>query len=65
MVVPLLQRHCATVALHRYDETPALTEASFGIELTSYHQLTELRQALQTLDKQVTISLLDDRGLGV
>jgi uncharacterized membrane protein YhiD involved in acid resistance len=62
-IVAALEKHCSMVSLRRFDETADGLEASFLVEYRNFDQVEAGRSALRELDKSVSVSLLDNRGM--
>ncbi|MDH3217850.1 MAG: DUF4956 domain-containing protein [Candidatus Krumholzibacteria bacterium] len=63
-ITETLKRHCLAVNLQRFDETKEALEASFLVELEDFEQLSEAKAALRALSDSVSITFLDNRGIG-
>ena len=63
-LVDTLNSHCIAINLKRFDESLDALEASFLVEFQDFSKLNEMKKNLQTQDKAIKISLLDNRALG-
>lgn len=62
-VIDILKAHCRSVDLRRFDETENISEASFLIESDNFDQLKEAKSELQSLNKSIHITFMDNKGL--
>ena len=62
-IVGILNEHCSSVNLKRFDETPEVLEASFLVGLTEYESLQKISADLNKTSDSVKITFLDSQGL--
>ncbi len=60
----IILEHSQDAALKRLDESRAILEANYQVHFTGPNQLEACRQALLGLGDSLTVSLMDNRGLG-
>ena len=63
-IVQVLKTHCTAVSLKRFDDTTKLLEAAFIVEFEGFPQLEATKSDLQKLGDAVTVTFLDNKGLG-
>jgi uncharacterized membrane protein YhiD involved in acid resistance len=63
-ILEALSASDARASLKRFDETPETIEASFSAHFKEVGKLEEFSQRLRKISQTVTISCLDDRGVG-
>jgi len=62
-ITDILNRFCSYASIRRFDETEAMLEASFVVELTAYQQLESIRGELSQLSKSVKVTFMDSEGV--
>jgi len=62
-ILEILKKNCDVVDLRRLDETNEILEASFMVESRNFNQLNKAKVELQELDRNLKITLLDNKGL--
>jgi uncharacterized membrane protein YhiD involved in acid resistance len=62
-LVKQLKSFCSVVHLKRFDESKDVLEVTFLIEIEDFNQLTEMKNALLTLNDTMRISFLDNKGV--
>lgn len=62
-VVEILDEHCSTVNMKRFDENKEALEASFLIDVSDFECLQIAKSKLQQLSESVEITFLDNRGI--
>jgi uncharacterized membrane protein YhiD involved in acid resistance len=63
-IVGVLRDHCRGVNLKRFDDTQSTLEASFLVEFEDFNNLEASRSALQNLGESVSVTFVDNKGLG-
>ena len=58
-IVAILDSHCSSVNLKRFDETNEILEASFLVDFEEYEQLEKVKNELSEVSKSVKITFLD------
>jgi hypothetical protein len=61
-VIEVLQQHCSSVNLKRFDEKEKILEATFVVRFEDLGQLKAGKDALRALGESVEISFLDNRS---
>ncbi|MFC2001744.1 DUF4956 domain-containing protein [Chloroflexota bacterium] len=61
-VVAILNNHCSSVNMKRFDETSEVLEASFLVDFSDYSQLEKVKEELIKLSESVKITFLDPLG---
>jgi hypothetical protein len=62
-IIDVLNQHCSSVNLRRFDENKEVLEASFLVEFDNFSKLNESKTALQKLGDSVAVTFLDNKGL--
>ena len=62
-ILNVLVKHCKAVRLKRFDKTKDAFEASFLVELPSYHHFSHLKSELEKLSEALNITYLDREGI--
>ena len=62
-IIEILRKNCDVVDLRRLDETNEILEASFMVESRNFTQLNKAKMELQELNRNLKITLLDNKGL--
>ena len=62
-IIDTVSRYCENVHLRRIDETSDLIEISISVELDKFDDVIELKSALQNIDIDIKITLLDNKGI--
>jgi uncharacterized membrane protein YhiD involved in acid resistance len=62
-IVEILNRHCSSVNLKRFDETKETSEIYFMVEFNSLDNLKNSKAELQKLSDSVKITFLDNKGI--
>jgi uncharacterized membrane protein YhiD involved in acid resistance len=62
-IIDTVSRYCENVHLRRIDETSDLIEISISVELDKFDDVIELKSALQNIDSDIKITLLDNKGI--
>lgn len=62
-VVEALKKHASGVSLQRFDESKDAFEAAFVVEFEGFSQLQKTKDELHSLDKDISVSFLDSRGI--
>jgi len=62
-IVEQLQGHCESVKLQRYDNDNNAMEASLQIEFKNYSQFLSAKTNLQSFDKKIKFTFLDEQGI--
>lgn len=62
-IVEQLQDHCEDIKLQRYDTDNNTMEASLQIEFKNYNQFLSAKTNLQSFDKEINFTFLDDQGI--
>ena len=60
----VIQNHTEDAALKRLDESQSILEANYQVHFTGPDQLEGCRKALLDLGENVSVSLMDNRGIG-
>jgi len=60
-IVDVLNKHCSSVNLKRFDETAGMLEASFMVDFSDYSDLEKARDELSELSKSVRLTFLDSQ----
>jgi len=55
----------ATASLKRFDQRPDLVEAAFLVDFKEVGKLEQFTDRLRQISPQVSVSCMDDRGLGI
>ena len=63
-ILEALAATAAEASLKRFDETPETVEASFSVNFKQVARLEEFSRRLSDMSQTVSISCLDERGLG-
>jgi uncharacterized membrane protein YhiD involved in acid resistance len=63
-IVGVLREHCRSVNLKRFDDTQQAIEASFLVEFEGFQNLEASRSTLQALGESVSVTFVDNKGLG-
>jgi len=58
-IVAILDNHCESVNMTRFDETSEVLEASFLVEFKDYGQLEKAKEELRKLSESVKVTFLD------
>lgn len=61
--ISIITRHCRSVNLKRYDAKENFLEASFIVEMDNESSLIKIEKGLLKLDKNISISFIDNKGL--
>ena len=61
-IVSVLEKHCSTVNLKRFDETNEQIEASFLVDMKNIEALSKIKDDLGVLSKSIKISFIDYPG---
>lgn len=62
-LLAILEKHCISVDLKRFDESADVFEGSFFVELSSVKDLTIIKSSLYHLSSNLRISFLDSKGV--
>ncbi|HUU27500.1 MAG TPA: DUF4956 domain-containing protein [archaeon] len=62
-IVETLRNFFLTVNLKRFEEDGEKLEAIFSIEFETFNKLNEAKQALQNLNRDISITFLDNEGV--
>lgn len=62
-IVEVLERHCTSLDLKRFDEGADGLEAAFLVQFADFEKLDAGRDELRSLDAAMTVSFLDNKGL--
>ena len=58
-IIRILQKHCESIRLKRFDKTEDNIEAAFLINLKSFSNLERIKDELENLSKSIKITYLD------
>jgi len=58
-IVAILDNHCESVNMTRFDETSEVLEASFLVDFKDYSQLERAKEELRKLSESVKVTFLD------
>ena len=61
-ITTILEQHCSSVNLKRFDETNELLEASFLVDFGDYEDMENVRRELSELSESVKVTFLDYQG---
>jgi len=61
-IIAVLNKHCSSVNMKRFDETGEVLEASFLVDFSDYSQLENAKDELSRLSDAVKITFLDPQG---
>ncbi|MDE4907727.1 DUF4956 domain-containing protein [Methanogenium marinum] len=61
-IVSVLDKHCSTVNLKRFDESGEVLEATFFVKFNSFNDVENTKNELNSLSKSVKITFLDSQG---
>ena len=62
-ILNILVKHCKAVRLKRFDKTKDTFEASFLVDLPTYHHFSHLKSELEKLSDALNITYLDREGI--
>ena len=62
-IVALLNKHCLGVNIKRLDETEKFLEVTFSVEFDNFNKLSNMKNDLRELDKEIKVTFLDNQGL--
>jgi len=62
-IVEQLKNHCEDIKLQRYDNDNEMMEAALLVEFKNYNQFLSAKTSLQSFDKEVKFTFLDDQGI--
>ena len=62
-ITEILQRHCRSIDLKRFDANSDIVEASYLVEFDDYESLSAIKSSLQKLDGASKITFLDSVGV--
>jgi len=63
-IIETLQKHCAAASIKRFDENKDVLEASFLVEVDNYEKLNQSKAELRKLNDTMTISFMQNNGVG-
>lgn len=63
VIVNLLKKHCQSINLRRFEETPSAFEASFLVEFINYEQMNQAKKSIQGIDSKVNFSFIDNSNI--
>lgn len=63
-IVAILNQHCTSVDLKRFDAGTDRLEAAFLVEVDQYVNLHHIKEALQRISPMVEVTFLEHKGLG-
>jgi len=63
-IIEILNKHCISINLKRFDESNEVLEASFLVEFQEFTQLEEVKLDMQKHGESVRITFLDIKGFG-
>ena len=61
-ITSVLDRHCSSVKMRRFDESKELLEASFNVEFKSGGDAEKIKKDLEGLSESVKVTFLDYKG---
>ena len=62
-IIDTVANYCKNVRLRRIDETSDIVEISLSVELDKFDDIIDLKSALQNIDIDIKITLLDNKGI--
>lgn len=62
-IVDTVTNYCKNVQLRRIDENSEIVEISLSIEVDNFDHVIDLKSALQNIDIDIKITLLDNKGI--
>lgn len=63
-IVKVLKKNCSLMNLRRFDEKNDSLEVSFLLDYENFDQLHKSKEELQSLDPEIHITFLDNKGIG-
>ena len=61
-IITILNNHCSSVDMRRFDETNEMLEASFLVDFSDYEKIENVRDELSKLSESIKITFLDYQG---
>jgi len=62
-IVSILDKHCSTVNLKRFDESNEVLEVTFFVKFNDFNDVENTKNELNSLSKSVKITFLDSKGV--